>query len=149
LCDSEIEKFFLLNFVSRFCVCNTYNYVKTIGRECILVNTLQVNSKVDGINLSYYDATISLVPQFPEYKYFLDFALVLERNGRVICCDIECDGNAFHNTYEAKLRDKKRARDLAKIGWLTERFSGHEIRYNKGACSGRILRMIGWLSNGY
>jgi len=68
----------------------------------------------------------------------LDFA-VLCKEGKL---NIECDGQSYHSTKEAQIKDRKRDNDLTSIGWSILRFSGKEIYSSPKDCVGQIKRTI-------
>ena len=53
----------------------------------------------------------------------LDFAIFC-KDGKL---NVECDGEPYHSSKEAQIKDRKRDNDLTSIGWSILRFSGKEI----------------------
>ena len=68
----------------------------------------------------------------------LDFA-VLCKEGKL---NVECDGESYHSTKEAQIKDRKRDNDLTSIGWSILRFSGNEIYSSPKDCVRQIKRTI-------
>lgn len=60
------------------------------------------------------------MPEFPVYKYFLDFANPLQKIG------IECDSFMYHKD---KIKDLKRDAELYKFGWKIFRITGSECNF--------------------
>jgi len=71
----------------------------------------------------------------------LDF-VVFCRDGKL---NVECDGEAYHSTKEAQIKDRKRDNDLTSIGWSILRFSGKEIYQSSKDCVRQIKRTIKFL----
>lgn len=59
-------------------------------------------------------------PQFPVGPYFLDFADPVKKVG------IEVDGKEYHSTVAQLLHDKKREKELNKLGWTIFRLKGRQ-----------------------
>ena len=92
-----------------------------------------------------YSATIT--PQAKVGSYRIDFAVSVALPGgdeRLIA--IECDGHDFHaKTKEQVVRDKKRDRDLAALGYTVLRFTGSEIYADPYARAFEVEKIIrGW-----
>ncbi|MCM3736497.1 DUF559 domain-containing protein [Bacillus cytotoxicus] len=68
-------------------------------------------------------------------KYRLDFA-IFGANGKKLC--IEVDGYTFHNTPEAKKKDKIRDTYLRKMGWEILRLSDRQLKEDFHGCINRI-----------
>lgn len=68
----------------------------------------------------------------------LDFA-VFCKEGKL---NVECDGESYHTTKEAQIKDRKRDNDLTSIGWSILRFSGKEIYSSPKDCVMQIKRTI-------
>jgi very-short-patch-repair endonuclease len=62
--------------------------------------------------------------------YRLDFAIFCLK-GKI---NIECDGKAWHSSYQAQLADRERDNRLASRGWSVLRFSGREIYQDVKRC---------------
>lgn len=71
----------------------------------------------------------------------LDFAIFC-RDGKL---NVECDGEAYHSTKEAQIKDRKRDNGLTSIGWSILRFSGKEIYQSSKDCVRQIKRTIKFL----
>ncbi len=69
-----------------------------------------------------------LIPQYQLGRYRLDFAHVKTFTA------IELDGHATHSSPDAIARDRKRQRDIERMGWHVLRFGGKEIRQDVDAC---------------
>lgn len=56
---------------------------------------------------------------------------------------VECDGHEFHEkTREQAARDKRKDRDLARMGVTTMRFAGSEIWGDAGRCAVEVLGLV-------
>lgn len=88
------------------------------------------------IELTRSDGGFYLYRQLPIKQYRADFAIVIGQpyhdKNDVLKIVIECDGHDFHErTKHQASRDKKRDREMQKLGWLVFRFTGSDI-YNRG-----------------
>lgn len=80
-----------------------------------------------------------LQPQVKIGKYRVDFELV--NNYKKIV--VECDGYEFHEKTKQQVnKDKKRERDLQKLGYQVIRFSGSEIFNNSEECVEELLEIM-------
>ena len=68
--------------------------------------------------------------------YIVDFSIPALRIA------IECDGDQWHSTQEARAHDQKRDMDLAKVGWTTIRFSERELQEKDQAVKNTILELV-------
>ena len=68
----------------------------------------------------------------------LDF-VVFCKEGKL---NVECDGEQYHSTKEAQIKDRKRDNDLTSTGWSILRFSGKEIYSSPKDCLRQIKRTI-------
>lgn len=68
--------------------------------------------------------------------YVVDFSIPALRIA------IECDGDQWHSTPEARAHDQKRDMDLAKVGWTTVRFSERELKEKDQAVRNTILELV-------
>ncbi len=74
-------------------------------------------------------------PQMPIGRYRADFLVIKERYPDKYRYVIECDGHDFHErTKEQAQHDKKRDRDMQKVGYKVFRFTGSEIWRTTGKC---------------
>jgi len=74
--------------------------------------------------------------QFPIGPYKADFAIPK------LMLDIECDGQKWHATPDAKAHDKKRDSELANAGWTIVRFGEFEIKENQDAIKKTIIGYV-------
>ena len=70
--------------------------------------------------------------------YCLDFSIFC-KEGKI---DVECDGEAYHSSRNAQIRDRMRNNELASYGWLVLRFTGTEIYRNITGCIKQIKTAI-------
>jgi len=83
-----------------------------------------------------------LEPQVTIDKYRVDFRILFPKNPKLKII-IECDGHNFHEkTKEQAIRDKKRDRNLTKLGFKILRFSGSEIYNNVEDCVKEIFSLV-------
>jgi len=68
----------------------------------------------------------------------LDFAIFCKA-GKL---NIECNGEAYHTTKEAQIKDRLRDNELTSIGWSILRFSGKEINNSPSDCLRQIKRTV-------
>lgn len=71
-------------------------------------------------------------------RYCLDFGIFCNE-GKI---DVECDGEAYHSSNDAHMRDRTRNNELASYGWLVLRFTGKEINKDVKGCVKKIKRAI-------
>lgn len=76
-----------------------------------------------------------------ETRYCLDFGIFC-KEGKI---DIECDGEVYHSSKDAQVRDRTRNNELASQGWLVLRFAGVEINEDAKKCVKQIKKAIGSL----
>lgn len=74
-------------------------------------------------------SNIKLTPEYPVDRYRIDFAYV----SALIA--IELDGHATHSSPAAIAADRRRQRELERLGWRFIRFGGQEIYQNADACA--------------
>jgi very-short-patch-repair endonuclease len=79
-----------------------------------------------------------LYAQLPVGQYRVDIALV-DGSSRLV---VECDGRAFHGTDAQVLSDRRRDRELTRMGWRVIRYSGSEIHKNADACAAESLAIF-------
>lgn len=87
-----------------------------------------------------FDAGIHTIPQYPEDKYKLDLALIV--NNRKL--DIEVDGELYHKDWNGELcyRDKLRNQRMYELGWDVKRFWVYQIRDELPRCISEIRKWI-------
>ncbi len=68
----------------------------------------------------------------------LDF-VVFCKEGKL---NVECDGESYHSSKEAQIKDRKRDNELTSIGWSILRFSGNDIYSSPKDCVKQIKRTI-------
>ncbi len=73
-------------------------------------------------------------------SYRVDFLLSYktENNKRGFVC-VECDSFMYHSSATQLDNDKKRERELRRVGWEMIRFSGKEITHN---CAGAVDELL-------
>ena len=76
-----------------------------------------------------------------ETTYCLDFGIFC-KDGKI---DVECDGEVYHSSKDAQVKDRKRNNELASCGWLVLRFTGAEINKDTKRCVKQIEKAIGSL----
>lgn len=169
LCESEIEKIFLLKVLD-YCVkrCDQYE-ISFIVKETEIKNNeivSQVNYQGNGnfgflcgVKIKHIDFNrcIKLYPQYILYinnpdnalfqlSYRLDFALIVEtqKSGglqKIYC--IECDGHDYHNTKDQISKDNKRSQNLILLNNFTVlRYSGTQIYNMKDSEIGQLLSNV-------
>ncbi len=69
-------------------------------------------------------------------RYRLDLAFTLERVA------VELDGFAYHSTHEQRERDTRRDAALAAVGWLTVRFTHHQLTTDPDGCQRQLLAIL-------
>lgn len=74
-------------------------------------------------------SNIKLVQEHPVGRYRIDFADV----DALIA--IELDGHATHSSPSAIAADRRRQRELERLGWRFIRFGGQEIYQDADACA--------------
>lgn len=91
-------------------------------------------------------ALATLRQQYPvetEFGTFrLDFAAVRLVGRRSVRVAIELDGHEHHASRDQRERDNRRARALARQGWIVIRFSGSEVWKDAGACALDVSAII-------
>jgi len=81
---------------------------------------------------------IDFATQYPiRGSFILDFAFPGEKIA------IECDGEAWHSSPEARKKDGFKNFILGKEGWKVLRFSGSEIEEDTAKCVNKILKIKG------
>jgi very-short-patch-repair endonuclease len=74
--------------------------------------------------------------QMPCGKYRIDLALPAYKIA------IECDGRAYHSTFEQKARDRRKDAYLRKHGWKVLRFTGRSIYRDLSKVIARIEKEV-------
>lgn len=82
--------------------------------------------------------TLELVYQYqpPNTPYRLDFAHLPSKTA------IELDGYEYHNSRAQFTHDRKRQRELERLGWRFIRFSGSEVIRSPADCFAEVARSI-------
>ena len=91
---------------------------------------------------------VLILPQHPIDKYTADFAIIVKDfSDRPLQIVVECDGHDFHEkTREQAKHDKKRDRDMLRLGWAVFRFTGSEIYRDVRACVSELnLHATEWI----
>lgn len=120
--DSPIEALFLDSFCAM-----TYEYGFTIAKR---------SAAREGV--------ITVLPQAHVAEHYrADFLVSYHFFGSDYRIVVECDGHDFHErTKEQAKRDKRRDRDLQKLGYEVFRFTGSELRGNPRAAAYDVLDAI-------
>ena len=155
LCESPIEKMFLINYfeiifdsqTAKWFNFKPNNKIKTgpyfqyeeneefgkfypTGLRWYEINNIKIRLLVDPLEYELYPQ-YEIRDDLNKIKYRIDFALLYPRcdgNEDKIKVAIECDGHEFHErTKEQAKRDKEKDRFLQSKGWLVARFTGSEI----------------------
>lgn len=80
---------------------------------------------------------ITLIPQFKEANYKLDF--LYEQDGYKFA--IELDGSRYHKTRSQMTRDYCRQRYLQSLGYEVIRFTGKEIKDDTAKCVNEFIQL--------
>lgn len=72
---------------------------------------------------------IKLTPEHQVGRYRIDFAYVSAKIA------IELDGHATHSSPAAIAADRRRQRELERLGWRFIRFGGQEVYQDADACA--------------
>jgi very-short-patch-repair endonuclease len=90
------------------------------------------------------EGVISVLPQAHVAEHYrADFLVSYHFFGSDYRVVVECDGHDFHErTKEQAKRDKRRDRDLQKLGYEVFRFTGSELRGNPRAAAYDVLDAI-------
>ena len=83
-----------------------------------------------------YDHIEGLVPQYPAFRYRLDFAIPDK------WIAIEIDGHDYHKTPYQRKRDAKRERELTIAGWKIMRFTASEVSWNVTSCIAEVAFLV-------
>lgn len=81
-------------------------------------------------------SNINLTPEYVVGRYRIDFAYV----SALIA--IELDGHATHSSPAAIAADRRRQRELERLGWRFIRFGGQEVYQNADACAREAREFI-------
>lgn len=96
------------------------------------------------INGNVFTIGIDIKPQFSIGKYRVDFLVInhrREEQSRQVV--VECDSQSFHDRTEQERRyEKKRDRDMQRLGYRVFRFTGAEILKNPFAVAKEILEYV-------
>lgn len=86
------------------------------------------------------DENITLIPQYQEGRYRLDFALICNQNK----LNIEIDGEYYHKNWDGDLlwRDQIRNMRLFEKGWEVKRFWVYQVRDDLDGCVNEIKKWI-------
>lgn len=90
-------------------------------------NNPDIYGTITGDKLSCY---FSIIPQFHVERYRLDFLfrLLHSKTNELLFYAVEIDGHDFHEkTKQQVSMDKKRERDLSRLGYKVIRFTGSEV----------------------
>lgn len=135
VCQSPIEQYFLLNFISTL----DLDFVSVIDDPVSQI-AISLGHEIGGKTY-----TLRLFPQYgikAEYlniTYHVDFLLMLQAvyydptaflkiNANFFCVAIEIDGHNFHErTKEQAARDKWRDREIQKAGYKLFRYTASEV----------------------
>ena len=92
-------------------------------------------------------AWVTFAPQYPVGRYTVDICILVRTTfGPILKIAVECDGHQFHErTKEQAAHDKKRDRELQKLGFLVFRFTGSEIHRNSKKCAEEVAEYaVNW-----
>lgn len=95
-----------------------------------------LDSPIEQAFIDAWDDHIPLEPQYSISNYLVDFAHVPTKTA------IELDGFATHSSTEDIAKDRKRQRDLQRLGWEVIRFGGKEIHENVHACVAEVQELL-------
>lgn len=107
----------------------------------VVDNPEQVSEWEKRLYTALFDAGVKTIPQYPEDKYKLDFALIRG----VHKLDIEVDGVMYHRQWNGELsyRDQLRNQRMYELGWDVKRFWVYQIRDDLGWC---VKEVLNWLN---
>jgi very-short-patch-repair endonuclease len=135
--DSPIEKVFAMALVSV-----AFDYVSLI----------QINDKEIGTTIqspfecgsNSHIGSLSIEPQKQLGQYRVDFLLTtIPKNGQPRQIVVELDGHEFHErTKEQISKDKKRDRELQKLGHQVFRYSGSDIWKSPVGCAIDVMEHL-------
>ncbi len=72
-------------------------------------------------------------------SYDLDFFVECSDGAKI---NIECNGDTYHSTKDARNRDRRRNTYLTTRGWLVQRFGTDEIRNDMRGCVDQVRTLI-------
>ncbi len=133
MCESPIEKLFLLAAWSRGCWTDNLYLEFTTSMERL-------------IECSRAEAPRAIcAPQVQIGPYRVDFLFAIDLMGDEPPClvAVECDGHEYHEKTKAQAaRDKARDRDIIGRGIKLLRFTGSEIWRDAGGCAAEVLAFL-------
>jgi very-short-patch-repair endonuclease len=144
LCESEIEKLFLLNFIYYWELQFSFNHDGLVYQydapyeyketRPILANGVRLGNSPNSVKMIFgLDEEIILTPQYEvklqNKKYRLDFLLEIKsKNKPTVKVCIECDGYDYHYKNVQKVNtDNERTGQLMKNGFYVVRLTGSQI----------------------
>lgn len=87
--------------------------------------------------------TIVIKPQAAFDRYRVDFLISYHFFGSTLELIVECDGHEFHERTKAQAaRDRRRDRDLQRLGIKVFRFTGSELRRDAAGCADEVIGEI-------
>lgn len=130
-CQSEIERIMLDGLM--FCPFGYYDDL----------NHVLSYDELERGGIRFYGDNAIIVPQakIARTNYRADFLVILNARGRGVnpLVVIECDGHDYHErTKEQAARDRKRDRDIQRLGIPVLRFTGSEIVRDIDECIAQI-----------
>lgn len=134
LCDSEIEKIMLAAlYLSGFSYTDPPHIISPPDQQ-----------------IKPLFEKLLIVPQHRAGPYKIDFGLYFSfpSEDTPVKIAVECDGHEFHEkTKQQAARDKRRDRELTKMGWSVVRFTGSEVFNDPKKCIAEIEDIYSSLSD--
>jgi very-short-patch-repair endonuclease len=145
LCESEIERVLLTNFVLNAGQIHPLFFKPSEG-----FNSQDIDAVSDLLKYPH-SRVILITPQKTWKKYRIDFeitSVLFDPGSEARLIDktifVECDGHDFHErTKDQAKRDRSKDRAIQSAGIKILRFTGSEIWSNPLSCTNEILAAIG------
>jgi len=143
-CQSPIEKALL----AKLYLAGDYWYINWRGGVSLCRNISKTDYSInDFMHDPRSDMSVGIMPQAKIAGYTVDIminAVFQPSSKNQLKIVIECDGHDFHEkTKEQASKDKKRDRDLQKLGFMVFRYSGSDIYRNIDVCVEEISNVVG------
>lgn len=111
---------------------------------CETIPPIVHNASKDSLELLPLGDVI-IIPQFAFVKFRLDFAVIIEKEGKRQIVDVECDGAAFHRD---AVKDRFRGAYLNSWNIPVFRYKGSEIHEDAIAAADEVIAAIcNWKAN--
>lgn len=137
-CDSPIEEDFALGLAVR--------WLERTRGSLHMWRPPSFATHLDFSAASPEPVVLGVFPQAQIGDYRLDFVLTFRTrptDARPEMLAVECDGHAFHErTREQARRDRRRDRDIQRLGMAIYRFTGAEIWADHHACADEAIDRI-------